>query len=147
MLKRKRQIENWKKEIDDQIGTLERQKAASDEEMAEIQAKLDGEFAGLEEAAQAFVGNDSVTRPAEDEFKIYHPKYVTNGDKETLLAKILSDFKAENPKSDGMTFQQVKAVLESHYGVETRTIGNFFRRQLPSYITKGGNKRKVIVLK
>ena len=48
---------------------------------------------------------------------------------------------------DTMTFQQVKAVLESRYGVETRTIGNFSRRQLPSYETTGGNKKKMIVLK
>ena len=82
---------------------------------------MDNEFAGLEETAQAFVGNAGVTEPDEADFKVYNPKYVTNSDKKTLLAKILGDFKAENPKSDGMTFQQVKAVLESRYGIETRT--------------------------
>ena len=72
---------------------------------------------------------------------------MSNADKEQLLKIILDDFKAENPKAGTMTFQQVKAVLESRYGVETRTIGDFFRRQLPSYETTGGNKKKMIVLK
>lgn len=147
MLQRKRQIDNAVNEFDDKIETLERQKAAVLSELAEIQVALGGKYAELVEAAQAFVGNVSVIPPDDDGFKIYNPKYVTNSDKETLLAKILSDFKAENPKSDGMTFQQVKNVLASRYGVETRTIGNFFRRQLPSYETKGGNKKKVIVKK
>ena len=76
-----------------------------------------------------------------------NPKYVSNTDKEKLLKIILDDFKTENPKDGTMTFQQVKAVLESRYGVETRTIGDFFRRQLLSYKTIGGNKKKMITLK
>ena len=72
---------------------------------------------------------------------------MSNADKEQLLKIILDDFKAENPKAGTMTFQQVKAVLESRYGVETRTIGDFFRRQLPSCETTGGNKKKMIILK
>lgn len=76
-----------------------------------------------------------------------NPKYVSSTNKEQLLKIILDDFKAENPKAGTMTFQQVKAVLESRYGVETRTIGDFFRRQLPSYETVGGNKKKMIILK
>jgi hypothetical protein len=62
------------------------------------------------------------------------------------LAEILSQYQAENPQAETMTFQQVKAVLSERYGIETRTIGNFFRRQLPEYETSGGNKKKVIVL-
>lgn len=76
-----------------------------------------------------------------------NPKYVKNADKEQLLKIILNKFKAENPKAGAITFQQVKAVLEKRYGVETRTIGDFFRRQLLSYETTGGNKKKFIILK
>ena len=74
-----------------------------------------------------------------------NPKYVKNADKEQLLKIILNKFKAENPKAGAITFQQVKAML-SHYGVKTKTIGNFFRRQLLNYETTGGNKRKFILL-
>ena len=147
MLKRKRQIENLHSEIDDKIDTLERQKRATSEEMAEIQEKLDGEYRELVEAASEFA---QITAPKADKpekFTVYNPKYVTNQDKEKLLSVILEDFKAENPKSKTMTFQQVKAVLESRYDIETRTIGNFFRRQLSEYETTGGNKKKMIVLK
>ena len=147
LLKRKRQIENWQKEIDDKIEKLERQKEASIAEQAEICEKLDGEYAELVEAASEFASNAGIASEKQPEFAVYNPKYVSNADKEQLLKIILDEFKAENPKAGTMTFQQVKAVLESRYGVETRTIGNFFRRQLPSYETTGGNKKKVIVLK
>jgi len=71
---------------------------------------------------------------------------VTTQDKEKLLAIILEDFKAENPEATTMSFQQVKAVLQSRYNIKTRTIGNFFSRQLRDYETNGGNKQKLIVL-
>ena len=74
-----------------------------------------------------------------------NPKYVKNTDKEQLLRIIINEFKAENPKAGAITFQQVKAML-SHYGVKTKTIGNFFRRQLLNYETTGGNKKKFILL-
>ena len=147
LLKRKRQIENWQKEIDDKIETLERQKEASMAEAADIRDKLEGEYAELVEAASEFAADAGMATEKPTGFAVYNPKYVSNADKERLLKIILDDFKAENPKADTMTFQQVKAVLESRYGVETRTIGDFFRRQLPNYETTGGNKKKMIVLK
>jgi len=147
LIRRKRQIENWKKEISDRIETLERQKASAAEEMAVIQGQLDGKYAGLVEAASEFASKAGITAENQPVFTVYNPKHVTNDDKDKLLKIILDDFKAENPKTENMTFQQVRAVLESRYGVETRTIGNFFRRQLPNYETAGGNKKKMIVLK
>ena len=147
LLKRQRQIENWQKEIDDKIEKLERQKEASIAEEKEIREKLEGEYAELVEAASEFASDAGIATEKQAEFAVYNPKYVSNADKEQLLKIILDDFKAENPKAGTMTFQQVKAVLENRYGVETRTIGDFFRRQLPSYETTGGNKKKMIVLK
>ena len=147
LCKRKTQIENWQKEIEDQLETLERQKAKAQEEMAEVSALLDGDYKELVEAAKEFAEMTTPKDSAKPKFTIYNPNYVTNQDKEKLLAVILEDYKAENPTETSMTFQQVKAVLESRYGIETRSIGNFFNRQLKDYETTGGNKKKLIVLK
>jgi len=147
MLRRQRQIENCQKEISDIIETLERQKSSAAEEMTIIQWQLYGKYAGLVDAASEFASKSGITAENQPIFTVYNPKHVTNDDKDKLLKIILDDFKAENPKAEAMTFQQVRAVLESRYGVETRTIGNFFRRQLPSYETAGGNKKMMIVLK
>jgi hypothetical protein len=146
LYKRKIQIENWKKEIDDKVDVLQRQRAKSEEELAEIVALLEGDFKELAEAASEFAQVTASREPAKPKFTVHNPNYVTNQDKEKLLAVILQDYKDENPSADSITFQQVKAILESRYGVETRTIGNFFARQLKEYETAGGNKRKVIVL-
>ena len=115
--------------------------------MAVIQGQLDCKYAGLSEAATEFASKDRITAENQSVFTVYNPKHVSNNDKDKLLKIILDDFKEENPKAVNMTYHQVRAVLESRYGVETRTIGNFFRRQLPNYETAGGNKKKKIVLK
>ena len=144
---RKVQIQNWQKEIADKIAVLEDQRAASEREMAEIVALLEGDYKELAEAARQFAEMTAPKEPAKPKFTVYNPKYVTNQDKEKLLAEILEDHKQENPSADSVTFQQGKAILSSRYGIETRTIGNFFTRQLKQYETAGGNRRKVIVLK
>lgn len=147
LYKRKEQIENWQKEIADKIEVLERQRDKSAEEMAEIVTLLEGEYKELAEAAAEFAEITTAKSSSTPRFEIYNPNYVTNQDKEKLLEVILEDYRSENPSSDAITFQQVKAILESRYGIETRTIGNFFARQLKEYETSGGNKRKVILLK
>ena len=146
MLRRKRQIENWKCEIDDKIDTLHRQQERADEELTDINRLLDGDYRELVEIALEIGGNFGDPESVAEKFKVHNPNYVTNHDKETLLQEILKNFKLENPSAEEMTFQQVKAVLKTRYGIETRTIGNFFRRQLGAYETRGGNKRKVVVI-
>ncbi|WP_237227646.1 hypothetical protein [Rubinisphaera sp. JC750] len=147
LLKRQNQIANWIRELDDKIDQCERQKRAAIEEKTEIEERLNGELSELAEAAKEMMGS---TAGLEDDtlkgFKLYNPNYVTNDDKEKLLLKILLDFKRENPRAKGMTFQQILSVLKHRYGVETRTIGNFFRRQLGAYSTEGGNRKKYILL-
>lgn len=77
---------------------------------------------------------------------VHSPYDITNHDNEKLLQSILENFKTENPYAEGLNFQQVKAVLETCCGIETRTIGNFFPRELGDYQTRSGNTRKVIIL-
>jgi hypothetical protein len=146
MLRRRAQIANWLKEIDDKIEVLERQKRAANKELEAIREDLDQNYAGLEEAASELVSNVAGSAGGGSRVSVYNPRYVTNADKKELLAQILRDFKEENPGADRITFQQVKSILAVRYGVKTKTIGNFFRRQLPSYRTTGGNKLKVILL-
>lgn len=129
------------------MSILQRQKAKSEEELTEIIALLEGDYKELAEAASEFAQVTAAKEPAKPKFTVYNPNYVTNQDKGTLLQDILDGYKEENPSADSITYQQVKAILKSRYGIETRTIGNFFARQLKEYETAGGNKRKVIVLR
>ena len=72
--------------------------------------------------------------------------YVTNKQKDKLLKEILTNYIQENPCENSVKFQDVLSILKSNYGIETRTIGNFFSRQLKEYETFGGNKKKFIRL-
>ena len=147
LYKRKIQIENWKKEIDDKIYVLERQKLKADEELSAVLELLEGDYKELAEAAAEFADATKPTESGKPKVEIYNTGYVTNGDKEKLLKAILEDYKAENPEATHISYQQVKAVLDSRYNIQTRTIGNFFNRQLREHETTGGNKKKLIVLK
>ena len=72
--------------------------------------------------------------------------YVTNKQKDKLLKEILTNYSQENPRENSVKFQEVLGILKNNYGIETRTIGNFFNRQLKEYETFGGNKKKFIRL-
>ena len=69
-----------------------------------------------------------------------NPNYVRDYDKAAILGRIISTCGKRR-----ISFQEVKKRLKDEYGIETRTIGNFFRKQLPEYNRVGGNKKKFIV--
>ncbi len=70
--------------------------------------------------------------------------YVKDKQKDNLLKEIISNFTQKNPNKDRVGFQEVLSTLKDSYGIETRSIGNFFLRQLKDYETFGGNKKKYI---
>lgn len=144
-LKREIEIENWQKEIKDKISTLESQMVASKRELEEHKKVL-AEDPALTKVAREML-SEALKKSSGDAFQIYNPNYVTTEDKEKLLAKILVDYKAENPSADKMPFQAIKAVLQSRYKIDTPSAGLFFRNQLKEYETVGGNKSKFVCLK
>ena len=81
-----------------------------------------------------------------EQTKDINTNYVTNKQKDQLLKEILANYSQENPHEDNIKFQDVLSILKDSYGIETRTIGNFFNSQLKKYETFGGNKKKFIKL-
>ena len=81
-----------------------------------------------------------------EQTKDINANYVTNKEKDKLIKEILTNYAQENPHEDSIKFQDVLSILKDSYGIQTRTIGNFFHRQLKEYETFGGNKKKFIKL-
>lgn len=73
--------------------------------------------------------------------------YVSASDKEVLLEKILSDYQLLNAKEKSCPFTHVKKELSQKYGIETRSISNFFVNHLGDYELIGGNRNKAIVMR
>ena len=69
---RKVQIQNWQKEIADKIAVLEDQRAASEREMAEIVALLEGDYKELAEAARQVAEMTAPKEPAKPKFTVYN---------------------------------------------------------------------------
>ena len=91
-----------------------------------------------------------LVKPGTTDFAIYNPKYVTNEDKVTLLAKILAEYEELNRKNrnvKGMPFTTLKQWLLTRYNITTDSAGIFFRNQLKDYETVGGSRNKTVLFK
>lgn len=144
-LKREIQLENWQKELLDKKMIIEKQLAKAKIGLQEVKSVLDKDPALTTVARQMITVALELQGKVED-LKVYNPNYVTTNDKVKLLDKILTDYKAENPKSKSMSFSDIKNVLKNRYQVETNSAGLFFRNQIKEFETIGGNKNKAIVL-
>ncbi len=67
--------------------------------------------------------------------------------KKLILDKILADFQLLNPKEKTCSFTHVKKELADKYDIKTRTISNFFVKQLGNYELVGGNRNRALVMK
>ena len=140
--KRLKQIEGWKSEMDEQMAKLERQQRHAEEEAAEIQQRMSGEFAELGEVAELFS-----TSPVPDTaLTLEETGYVTKDKKRLLFRKILADYRRANPDAETVSYTEVKNTLAETYKIKTRSITNFFLGILCDYETVGGNRNKAIVL-
>ena len=140
--KRLKQIEGWKQEMADQMAKLERQQRHADEEAAEIEKRLSGEFAELAKVAELF----STSAVPDTALTLEETNYVTKDKKELLFVKILRDYKRANPDAKTIPYKEVKKTLAETYKIETRSIANFFLGILSDYETVGGNRNKAIVI-
>lgn len=140
--KRLKQIEGWKQEMAEQMAKLKRQQRHADEEAAEIEKRLSGEFAELAEVSELF----STSAVPDTALTLEETNYVTKDKKELLFRKILSDFKRANPEAETISYTEVKNTLAETYKIKTRSIANFFLGILSDYETVGGNRNKAIVI-
>lgn len=145
-LKKEIQLKNWKKELLDKKQIIEKQLERARKDLEAVKEVLDKDTE-LTAVARQMLNMALEMHTNKDSLNIYNPNYVTTGDKVKLLEKILSDYKAENPKSKSMSFTDIKNVLKNRYQVETNSAGLFFRNQIKEYETIGGNKNKAVVLK
>lgn len=145
-LKRERQLENWLSEIRDQLERLSRQHDHAEREMADLRVVLDADPALTAVAREMMQTALELRGAGDEELSVYNPNYVTADAKKQLLAKILRDYQAENPGQDAMGFAEIREVLKSRYKIETASAGLFFRNEIRDFETRGGNKRKFVVL-
>ena len=149
-LKREIQQENALKEIEDKMETLKRQKAAIEREKAEYEATLKTDPQMTAIAREMMADALKLQGAGTTDFAIYNPKYVSNEDKLTLLAKLLADYEAENKENrmvKGMPFTTIKTILANRYNITTDSAGIFFRNQLKEYETVGGSRNKKVLFK
>jgi len=145
-LKRERQLENWLSEIRDQLDRLQRQHDHAEREMTDLRAVLDADPALTAAAREMMQSAVELTGAGDEELRVYNPNYVTAEAKKQLLAKILRDYQVENPGQDAMGFAEIREVLKNRYKIETASAGLFFRNEIRDFETRGGNKRKFVVL-
>ena len=143
-LKRESQIQNWQKELEDKKQILDKQIEASKRDLKAVQEILSKDKEIVAVAREML--SEALQQQSGDGVAIYNPKYVTTEDKEKLLAQILDDYKAENPKAKSMGFGLIKNVLLNRYKIDSPSAGLFFRNQLKEYKTEGGNKNKSVLL-
>jgi len=138
------QVQESAKEIAQKIASLQRQLAAIEKESAEIQQILaaDPELTAL--ARQMMDKPVAAREAAAGKVVIRNPKYVSADDKRRLLARIVREYRLENPEAAGMSYSAIKSVLRGRYGVETASAGLFFRNELREWKTMGGNRNKRI---
>lgn len=145
-LVRERQVRDTARELAAKIVSLQKQREAAEEELAEIRGVLAAD-PDLTAIARKMMGNSV---PAKDggssDVVISNPNYVSSADKRRLLMRILQDFRQENPDADGMSFTAIKSVLQSRYQIETASAGLFFRNELKDLKTTGGNRNKRVSL-
>ena len=145
-LKRERQLENWLDEIRDQLDRLQRQRDHAKREMTDLKAVLDADPALTAVAREMMQTALDLRGAGDEELSVYNPNHVTADTKKQLLIKILRDYQVENPGQDAMGFAEIREVLKNRYKIETKSAGLFFRNEIQDFETRGGNKRKFIVL-
>ena len=146
-LVRERQIKNWQKEISDKISTLKKQQDASKRELEEVETILNQDPELTSVAREVMQKALELQGSGDTELSVYNVNYVSAEDKEKLLLKILRDYALQNPSADSMPYRAIRNELVHRFKIDTPSTGLFFRNELKSMTTKGGNKNKAVVLK
>ena len=140
---RQAQLERWSESIAEEMAKLERQKRHQVEELDDITREIKKKFADLDKHEQLFVNkqrNDNV-------HDIKGAKYVTHDQKEILLERCISEYKALHPESKNLPYTWLKQHLASKYDIECRTVSQFFKNVWVDSDFAGGNKNRSLVLK
>jgi len=72
--------------------------------------------------------------------------YVCQSDKVHILTEIIVKFKRVYPSRKTLPYTWIKEQLLIHYGVNTKSIANFFIGMLDRYEKSGGNRNRGILI-
>lgn len=144
MRNRLEQLGSIREEIQRQIENLRTKVDELNAEEEELSSKLARDFSELQNEEGLFATSE--TDAASSTPLIDSTKYVKSEKKGPLLDSILRNYQQLNPKAKTISYSEVKRTLEERYGIQCRSIANFFVDQLPNYETVGGNRNKSIVL-
>ena len=64
---------------------------------------------------------------------ILPPHYVSKSKKEAILAKMLNDYRHLYPDQESIPFTWIKGELKERYGIQPKSISNFFVGILDKY--------------
>ncbi|MDB4368475.1 hypothetical protein N9Z38_02990 [Mariniblastus sp.] len=146
--KRQRQLVRWSESIADEMAKLERQKRHQEDELKEINKQIKSKFAGLDKHEELFVLEQA--KILTDSVKAFHAivgaKYITHDQKELLLERCISEYKALNPESQNLPFKWLKQHLATKYEIECRSVSQFFKDTWEGSEFEGGNKNRSLVL-
>ena len=74
-------------------------------------------------------------------------KYVKSSRKEDMFQVLIDEYATENPKAESIRFSELHERLTARYGVECRSVSNFFKDILSEYDKIGGKRNRAIMLK
>ena len=128
--------------IADEMAKLERQRKHQEEELAELEERLNGEFSDLEAHKELFVVTD-VPDTALDEIGT---SYISTEKKELLLARCIDEYKAINPDSGELPYRWLKEHLATKYSINCHSVSQFFKNVWADREFGGGNKNRYLVI-
>jgi len=140
--RRQGQLALWAIKLGEDMDKLIKQQQHHKQESDELEAKLAGEFSELEEASTLFNWSDV----PDQNLSLEDRNYVTNEKKQLIIKSLLQKFQRANPDVDRIPFKTLHKMLEQDFQVETRSITNFFKNQLPEYELVGGTRNRSVVL-
>lgn len=130
-------------QIAKQISDLELEKARAESEASKLKAMVSNDFGDLPGVLN---GEEAIAGSLISSVQVEAAGYVKNGTKRRLLRQILRDYGLANPDAKTISYRTVKSVLEKDYGIQCKSIANFFVGMLDELETEGGNRNKQIVL-
>lgn len=136
-------LPNKREEIQRQIENLQAKLEELRAEEDELENRLSTDFAELQTEEGLFSTDQSGVAELP---LIERTGYVKKEEKGPLLSAIIHDYQRANPKAKTVSYSYVKTTLDERFGIQCKSIANFFLEQLPDYETTGGNRNKAIVL-
>lgn len=136
-------------EIDKDLLLLKQKKEQAEKARDEINSDLTANYKELTEIAKK-TSLFTFFQSGSEEFEkleIESPNYVHSSEKEMILTTMLSNYRRLYPDHESVPFTWIKHELKQRYGIETKSISNFFVGILDNYELLGGNRNRSISLK